>query len=129
MGQIAPLATFAALSGLLLVTAAPVASAFQDGVKLAQAAAKPEPLVQSDPRQLAQAQARPRSRAQSRPRARIRVYSRYPYRHYHSIYPLPYPTEYPGPNALRHCVNHYLLERRPSGDVIVPHTRCWWAPG
>jgi hypothetical protein len=65
----------------------------------------------------------------TRPRARILVQPRYPYRRYHSIYPLPYPIEYPGPHAVRHCASHYVVERRLSGDVVVPRMHCWWAPG
>jgi len=64
----------------------------------------------------------------SKPRARpqVRVTPRAPYRRYHSAYPVPYKYEYPGPNGVRHCVNSYVTERRPSGAVIVPHMRCWW---
>src|ERR1700674_1916696 len=62
----------------------------------------------------------------SRPRPQIRVNRGYPYRHTHSVYPLPYDVEYPGPNGVRHCVNRYVTERRPSGTVIVPRMRCWW---
>jgi hypothetical protein len=42
---------------------------------------------------------------QSRPRARTQVHvtPRYPYRHYHSFYPVPYYAEYPGPNGVRRC--------------------------
>ena len=67
--------------------------------------------------------------AQSRPRVRpqIRVTPRpYPYRNFHTIYPLPYDTEYPGPNAVRQCVDAYVTELRPSGTVIVPRMRCRW---
>jgi hypothetical protein len=42
-----------------------------------------------------------------RARPQIRVRPRYPYRNYHSAYPLPYDTEYPGPNAVRQCVDWY----------------------
>ena len=61
------------------------------------------------------------------PRTRIRVTPRYPYRNYHSLYPLPYDIEYPGPQRdapmrRRGCVQ----EHRPSGTVIVPRMRCWW---
>lgn len=59
-------------------------------------------------------------------RPQVRVQPRYPYRRYHAVYPLPYDIEYPGPNGVRQCVNRYVTERRPSGNVIVPHTRCWW---
>jgi hypothetical protein len=66
-----------------------------------------------------------------RPRARTRVYVRplYPYRHFHSIYPLPYPVEYPGPNAHRECVDGYVTEYRPSGPVVTPRMRCRWVAG
>ena len=50
---------------------------------------------------------RPTRSAQSQPRRarpRIRVRPIYPYRRYHSLYPLPYDIEYPGPNAKRDCV-------------------------
>ena len=63
----------------------------------------------------------------TRPRARIRVAPRYPYRTFHSFYPLPYDIEYPGPNAVRHCDFRLAQELRPSGAVIVPRQRCWWA--
>ena len=82
---------------------------------MAQAAAEPEPLVRSRPRRA------------SRPKIRVRPV--YPYRRYHSFYPLPYDTEYPGPNAKRQCVDGYVTEHRPSGTVIVPRMRCWWVPG
>ncbi len=67
-------------------------------------------------------------RRTKRSRPVIRVTPRYPYRTFHSAYPLPYDIEYPGPNAVRHCVNRYVTEARPSGPVIVPRMRCWWAP-
>jgi hypothetical protein len=119
-GTIGSLLAFGALALLM----PPAAGA--ERVTLAQAAATPD-AVQPDPETRAQARRRPRAAAQ--PRARIRVYSRYPYRRYHSIYPLPYPIEYPGPHAVRHCTSHYEVERRLSGDVVVPRMRCWWAPG
>jgi hypothetical protein len=58
-------------------------------------------------------------------RPQIRI-NRYPFRRYHAVYPLPYDVEYPGPNGVRHCVNRYVTERRPSGNVLVPHMRCTW---
>ena len=106
--------------GALLVVAPPAAAAPEGRVLLAQAA----------PAELGQTRRRARAaRPATRPRARILVTPRYPYRRYHSIYPLPYPIEYPGPHAVRHCTAHYEVERRPSGDVVVPRMRCWWAPG
>lgn len=62
----------------------------------------------------------------AKPRPKIRVYRGYPYRRTHSAYPLPYDVEYPGPYGVRQCANRYVTERRPSGNVIVPHMRCWW---
>lgn len=64
-----------------------------------------------------------------RPRTRLRVEPLYPYRHFHSIYPLPYDIEYPGPNAHRECVDGYVTEHRPSGTVITPRVRCRWVAG
>jgi hypothetical protein len=64
-----------------------------------------------------------------RPRTRLRVRPIYPYRHFHTIYPLPYPVEYPGPNAHRECVDGYVTEHRPSGAVITPRIRCRWVAG
>jgi hypothetical protein len=61
-----------------------------------------------------------------RTRPRIRVYPRYP-RPYTTLYPLPYGVDYPGPNAVRQCVSRLVTEYRPSGTVIVPRMRCWWA--
>ena len=40
---------------------------------------------------------------------------------------VPYPIESPGPGAVRQCVANYVQEFRPSGTVIVPRMRCWWA--
>ena len=62
----------------------------------------------------------------ARARTRLRVRPLYPYRRYHSLYPLPYDIEYPGPNAKRDCVDAYVTEHRPSGTVIVPRMRCRW---
>jgi hypothetical protein len=76
---------------------------------------------------------RPRVR-ETRPRVRharprVRVQPRYPYRRWHSPYPVPYAFEYPGPGAVRHCVNRYVTEYRRSGAVVVPRMHCWWSPG
>lgn len=60
-------------------------------------------------------------------RPRIRVYPRYPRRPYTTLYPLPYGVDYPGPRAVRQCVSRLVPEYRPSGTVIVPRMRCWWA--
>ena len=66
--------------------------------------------------------------AQSRPRARtqVRVTPRYPYRHYHSFYPVPYYAEYPGPNGVRRCTDRYVVEHRVAGTVVVPRVSCVW---
>ena len=77
---------------------------------------------------LAQAQTQPSAKARrtQRTRPQIWVTPRYPYRNYHSLYPVPYKYEYPGPNGVRECVNRYVTENRPSGPVIVQRTKCWW---
>ena len=36
---------------------------------------------------------------------------------------------HPGPRAVRHCTSWLEPDYRPSGTVIVPRMRCWWAPG
>ena len=64
-----------------------------------------------------------------RARTRIRVRPVYPYRHTNSVYPVPYRFDYPGPNAKRECVAHYVEEHRPSGTVVTPRVRCWWVRG
>jgi hypothetical protein len=64
-----------------------------------------------------------------RKRPRILVQPLYPYRRYHSLYPLPYDVEYPGPNARRDCAVRYVSEYRPSGTVVVPRMNCWWVRG
>jgi hypothetical protein len=100
------------LLGTLVLSVAPGIAAPQHSIVLAQAAGQAEPLI------------RKRTR---RARPRLRVNPRYPYRRYHSEYPIPYTYEFPGPNAVRQCVSRYVKERRPSGTVIVPRMRCWWA--
>ena len=60
---------------------------------------------------------------------RLLVRPVYPYRHTHSVYPVPYRFEYPGPNAKRECVARYVEEHRPSGTVVTPRLRCWWVRG
>ena len=64
-----------------------------------------------------------------RPRTRLRVHPIYPYRHYHSVYPVPYRFDYPGPNAKRECAARYVEEHRPSGTVVTPRLHCWWVRG
>jgi hypothetical protein len=61
-----------------------------------------------------------------RARPRIRVRPIYPYRTFNSIYPVPYPYEYPGPNGKRDCTAYYVEEHRPSGTVVVPRMNCRW---
>ena len=60
-----------------------------------------------------------------RVRPRVRIY-RQP-----AAWPYPRPGYYswPGPNAVRQCVDWYALENRPSGPVITPQMRCWWVSG
>ncbi len=44
-------------------------------------------------------------------------------------YPRPGYYSYPGPNAVRQCVDWYVTEYRPSGAVVTPQMRCRWVPG
>jgi hypothetical protein len=70
------------------------------------------------------------SRKRVRPSLTIRPRSYpYPRRNFPTVYPLPYPIEYPGPNAVRECRARYVEDHRPSGTVIVPRMTCWWARG
>jgi len=64
-----------------------------------------------------------------RARTKVIVRKGYPYRHYHSIYPVPYRFDYPGPNAKRECVARYVEEYRPSGTVVTPRMNCRWVRG
>jgi hypothetical protein len=64
-----------------------------------------------------------------RAKTRILIRKTYQYRHTHSIYPVPYRFDYPGPNAKRECVARYVEEHRPSGTVVTPRMRCWWVRG
>lgn len=79
-----------------------------------QSARNGEALAQNEPRRV---------------RPRIRVQPVYPYRRYHTLYPVQYPAEYPGPNAKRECAARYVQEHRPSGAVIVPRVNCRWVRG
>jgi hypothetical protein len=54
-----------------------------------------------------------------RPRIRVRPPMAYPY-------PRPEPYAWPGPGAVRHCVDWYATEYRPSGRVVTPQMRCRW---
>jgi hypothetical protein len=64
--------------------------------------------------------------SQTRQRPRIRVYRDQP-----AAYDYPRPGDYswPGPGAVRHCVDWYATEYRPSGTVVTPQMRCWWVRG
>jgi hypothetical protein len=33
----------------------------------------------------------------------------------------------PRARVYRHCVDRYVIERRATGDTVVPDMRCWWA--
>lgn len=44
-------------------------------------------------------------------------------------YPRPGYYSWPGPGAVRHCVDWYATEYRPSGTVLTPQTRCRWVRG
>jgi hypothetical protein len=65
----------------------------------------------------------------SRARTRVLVRPAYPYRRYHSLYPLPDGIDYPGPNARRVCSGGLVTEYHPSGTVVVPRLHCWWVRG
>lgn len=64
--------------------------------------------------------------AQSRQRPRVRVYPNQP-----AAFDYPRPDDYswPGPGAVRHCVDWYATEYRPSGTVVTPQMRCRWVRG
>jgi hypothetical protein len=109
MRRIVTLAAISALGGLLL-------SVSPGAAETAAPVARPPTDVSSQ------------SRTQ-KPRTRIRVQPLYPYRRFHSLYPLPYDVEYPGPNARRDCSVRYVQEYRPSGTVVVPRMNCWWVRG
>jgi hypothetical protein len=67
--------------------------------------------------------------SKQRPRTRLKVHPVAPYRHTHSIYPVPYHFDYPGPNAKRECSARYVQEHRPSGTVVVSRMNCRWVRG
>ena len=56
---------------------------------------------------------------QERPRIRVRPPAAYPY-------PRPDDYSWPGPGAVRQCVDWYATEYRPSGTVVTPQMRCRW---
>jgi len=33
----------------------------------------------------------------------------------------------PSGRLYRQCTDWHVIEHRPSGDTVVPRTRCWWA--
>jgi len=64
--------------------------------------------------------------AQTRQRPRIRIERDQP-----AAYDYPRPGNYswPGPGAVRQCVDWYATEYRPSGTVVTPQMRCRWIRG
>jgi hypothetical protein len=62
--------------------------------------------------------------AQTRQRPRVRVTPPAAY-----DYPRPGPYAWPGPGAVRQCVDWYATEYRPSGLVVTPQMRCRWVRG
>jgi len=34
---------------------------------------------------------------------------------------------YPSSRQVRRCIDWYQIEHRPSGTVLTPQMRCWWA--
>ena len=108
------------------VTAAFVALAASVTPAVAAPLAEPNASAEASVDVSAQRRSQPSRR---RARTQILVYPRYPYRNFHTVYPLPYPVEYPGPNAVRLCTSNLVQEYRPSGTVVVPRMRCRWARG
>jgi len=104
-----PVATIVAASLLGLIATAPVAAQ-----TAGEGAGARKAVAQSEPRRM---------------RPRIQVRPIYPYRHFNSVYPVPYPIEYPGPNGKRDCAVRYVEEHRPSGTVVVPRMSCRWVQG
>jgi hypothetical protein len=106
--------------GLLIAVTAFIWFVVNDGPAVTKSTSSPDKpvifvpvkLVATGPQDMifAQAQTQPPAKSRptnkSRPPARITVYS---YR-----------------NMVRHCVDWYAEERRPSGTVVVPHMRCRW---
>lgn len=114
--------------GALALGACPGAARAQQSS--ASTMGQPEPLVQTSPRRARpQVPVRAQEQIRVRPRPQVRVTPRYPYRSYHTTYPLPYDYEYPGPRAKRDCRVRYVQEFRASGTVIVPRMNCWWVGG
>jgi hypothetical protein len=60
--------------------------------------------------------------ARQRPRVRVTPPAAYDY-------PRPGDYSWPGPGAVRHCVDWYATEYRPSGTVVTPQMRCRWVRG
>ena len=58
---------------------------------------------------------------QERERPRIRVQPRAPGSEFPSS-----DYAWPGPGAVRQCVDWYATEYRPSGTVVTPQIRCRW---
>lgn len=115
MQRLATLAAVAVFGMVLLADAPAIAAPLHRG-RDANAATATDLSAQRRKRPPASITVRPQRRA-------------YPYRTQHSLYPLPYEVEYPGPNAVRQCTDRYVTELRPSGAVIVPRMRCWWVRG
>ena len=73
------------------------------------------------------AQKKKKKAAPKRAPTRIIVRRPLPYNLDHSPYPRPDDVSWPGPGAVRLCRAWLAREHRPSGTVIVPRQRCWWA--
>lgn len=92
-----------------MATVSVVAAMASVGFFLTAAGVAAAPAPTSDSAQATELSSQRRSRPA---RTRVRVYA---------------PYTYPGPNAVRHCTSWLEPEWRPSGTVIVPRMRCWWA--
>jgi len=74
----------------------------------------------SDVRELGEFSAQSRLE-QERPRIRVRPREPMAYE-----FPRPDTYSWPGPGAVRQCVDWYATEYRPSGIVVTPQMRCRW---
>ena len=97
----------------LLVTAAASFVAF----------ATPEPAQADSATALRAAPQAYSAQERRRPRPQIRVQPDQPAAY---DYPRPGPYAWPGPGAVRECVDWYATEYRPSGVVVTPQMRCRW---
>ncbi len=68
-------------------------------------------------------------RAQNRAPTRLVVRPAHYYRYDSTEFPRSDNLGFPGRSAVRQCSSWLAAEHRPSGAVVTPHMRCWWARG